>query len=121
MDSIITKDIKRYTKGNDVTESDAIIDEQIAMGYAILKPYRDKMIGWGMGNHEESVLKYHGTDPTQRMADLLGTKHLGYSGLLRLILSEMMSLNSHMRSNLGKPTFFFMAMFIAERDGKLIA
>ena len=87
-DMIIPKDFKRYTKANDVTRSDAVVDEQIKLGYDIVAPYAERWIGWGMGNHEETIAKYCAPNPTQRMADLLKTKNLGYSGLLRLILSE---------------------------------
>jgi len=88
LDSIITRDLKRYEKHSDDTETDAIIDEQVEMGYELLKPVKDRIIGWGRGNHEETIKKHCGTDPSKRIADLLGCPYLGYSGLIRLLLTE---------------------------------
>ncbi len=88
LDSIITRDIRRYTKAADATETDAIIDEQVRKGFSILEPYKDKIIGWGRGNHEAAIRTHCGTDPAERLAELLGCPNLGYSGLIRLLLSE---------------------------------
>ena len=62
-DSIIWTD-PRYTKSNDATAENEILDEQINMGAELLWPYREKIIGLGMGNHEWNVVKRHGTNPT---------------------------------------------------------
>ena len=88
LDSIITKDIKRYVKHADDTASDAIIDEQIENLYDILKPYRNRIIGLGTGNHENSVNKYHGTNPTRRLCKMLDTTSLGFSWLVRIGFKE---------------------------------
>lgn len=88
LDSIITKDIKRYTKHTDDTEGDDIIDEQIETGYDLMKHNKGRILGWGTGNHETKVKKYHGTDPAKRLANMFECPQLGYSGLLRLILNE---------------------------------
>lgn len=88
LDSIITKDIKRYTKHSDATESDAIIDEQIDKAYHYLQPFADRIIGLGLGNHESSIVKYHGTNPIKRLCDKLGSTYLGYSWLIKLQLHE---------------------------------
>lgn len=88
LDSIITRDIKRYEKHADDTESDAIIDEQVKKGFALLEPVKDRIIGWGRGNHEGAIRKHCGTDPAARLAEKLNATYLGYSGLIRLIFSE---------------------------------
>jgi predicted phosphodiesterase len=88
LDSIITKDIKRYEKHSDDSVSDAVIDEQVNGMSEILMPYRDKIIGLGRGNHESTIRKYCGTDPMARLCEKLECTYLGYSGLIKLILSE---------------------------------
>lgn len=88
LDSIITRDIKRYTKHADATESDAVIDEQIDKAYELLKPYEGKIIGLGTGNHESTISKYHGTHPIRRLAKMLNTTSLGFSWIVRLKMSE---------------------------------
>jgi len=84
LDSVITKDVKRYMKHSDATESDAIIDEQIDMAYEYLKPHEDRILGIGSGNHENAISKYCGTNPARRLAKMLNTVSLGYSWILRL-------------------------------------
>lgn len=86
-DSIVIKD-KRYTKHVDDTVSDTIIDEQIDRGYDILGPYKDKILGLGRGNHEQTIRKLCGTDPVERLCKRLGCDYLGYSGLISLNLRE---------------------------------
>ena len=83
-DGINVKD-KRYRKITDASISDAVIDEQVNKGIKILEPYKDRILGLGLGNHEDTMLKY-GTDMIDRTCESLGVKHLGYSGLLKLIL-----------------------------------
>ena len=90
IDAVITKDIKRYRKSADDTDGDAIIDEQIDIICEILRPYSHKIIGLGAGNHEDTILKYCGTNPTKRMCDILSDdkhkiQYLGYSCLVRLV------------------------------------
>ena len=89
-DSIITKDIKRYSKEDDATDGSDIIDQQIRMMTAFLKPIADegRLIGLADGNHENAILKYHGTHPTKRQCEALNVPYLGYSGMIRLLLRE---------------------------------
>lgn len=87
LDSITIKDV-RYEKHADDTSGDAIIDEQVELGYELLEPYKNRIIGWGRGNHEAKIKKHCGTDPAGRLAKMLECPYLGYSGLIRLILSE---------------------------------
>ena len=86
-DSIVTPD-KRYSKDTDDTETDTIIDEQVETLYDVLLPYREKFIGLGIGNHERTVMKKCGTNPVARMCSMLDITYLGYSGFIRLKMSE---------------------------------
>jgi hypothetical protein len=85
MDSIVIQD-PRYEKSSDGTLSDAIIDEQVDIFYNDLKPYKERIIGLGRGNHEGQVIKRHGTDMVGRLCKRLETTYLGFSCLIRLIL-----------------------------------
>lgn len=87
LDSIVIGD-KRYEKHVDDTEGDAIIDEQVDGFTKVLEPYKDKLLGLGRGNHEKTIIKRCSTDPVKRMCEALQCDYLGYSGLLRLVLSE---------------------------------
>jgi len=87
LDSIIVTD-KRYRKSADAAEGEAIIDEAIDGVEKILTPYKDKIIGLASGNHEDTILLRANTDPIARLCKALECKNLGYSGLIRLILSE---------------------------------
>jgi predicted phosphodiesterase len=64
----------------------AFIDAQIKDFISELSPYKDKIIGLGMGNHEYQVLKRTGSSPTDRICEALGVKNLGYSFLMALTL-----------------------------------
>ncbi len=89
MDSIITQDI-RFRKSSDGTNSnsDEVIDNQVDGIYQIMEPYKDKILGIGIGNHEDTIVRKYGTNPVKRLAEKLGTKYLGYSFLLRLLFSD---------------------------------
>lgn len=76
-DSIIVTD-KRYTKSQDDTKGQAIIDEQVDMLEHLLKPYKDRIIGLGMGNHELTILQRGGSHIMRRVAKRLNTVSLGY-------------------------------------------
>lgn len=91
-DSIVIQD-KRYSKNMDITETEAIIDDSIDGLIEIFNPYKEKFIGIGRGNHEDTVLSKCGTDITKRICRRLSTEehqipHLGYSGLIKLILRD---------------------------------
>lgn len=85
LDSIIAVD-PRYEKHNDASFTSAIIDEQTDRMFEILEPYKDRIIGLGLGNHEAKVIKFSGTDPIARLCRRLGTRELGYSGLIKIVL-----------------------------------
>jgi len=86
-DAIVVNDI-RYQKSIDATGGDDVIDKQIDIGIELLKPYRDRIIGLGVGNHERTVIKRCGTDMIKRTCQKLGVPNLGYSGLIRLMFSQ---------------------------------
>lgn len=93
LDSIVASDLRRYRKSSDATAGDAIIDEQIDGLAEIFDPYRDRIIGIGLGNHEDVITRIGGTNSIKRMCKQLSTSHntiayLGYSGLIRLQFSE---------------------------------
>ena len=88
LDSIICSDLKRYTKSNDSTSGDDIIDEQLDRMYALLEPYKEKILGLGEGNHESKITKSHGTNPIKRLAKMLNTPFLSYTWMYRLVLAE---------------------------------
>jgi UDP-2,3-diacylglucosamine pyrophosphatase LpxH len=88
MDCIIVSDAKRYSKSNDGSESDDIIGESVQQWIDILTPWRDKIIGLGIGNHEETMLRRCSINPVKMICDRLGVNYFGYSFLARLILHE---------------------------------
>jgi len=87
VDAIGTKD-PRYSKAIDKTKSSAIIDDQIEMACDLLTPIKDKFIGYGTGNHEETILKHSGTNPTKRICKALGLTYAGYSCYYKLVLTK---------------------------------
>jgi hypothetical protein len=92
MDSIILGD-KRYSKSSDATESDAIIDEQEDELYEDLKPYKNRIVGIGIGNHEEILISRCGTNPIKRLCKRLSddehtVHYLSKSGLIKLLFRE---------------------------------
>lgn len=95
VDSIVVTD-KRYAKDMDGMNGMEIIDEQIEKLFRILEPYREKIIGLGIGNHESVLRKKAGTNPAKRLATMLSTddhevKYLGYSGFIRLLIRDPVS------------------------------
>ena len=87
---ILTKDMKRYSKGTDGANSPAILDESIEGLYEIFKPYRKNVIALTDGNHEETILNYSGTNLIERFSKMLNSKtlYMGYSWLLKLAFKE---------------------------------
>lgn len=88
----------RYRKSTDNSETDAIINESLDRGYELLQPYKNKIIGIGLGNHEDVVLRRYGVDLTKLLCERLGGKShtkpkefptpLGYSWGLTLRFRE---------------------------------
>jgi UDP-2,3-diacylglucosamine pyrophosphatase LpxH len=88
LDCVITSDIKRYRKSGDGSEGEEIIDEQVDNLVDIMTPFKSQIIGIATGNHEDTITKHCGTNPSRRMADRLGVTYLGFSFLLRLLLTQ---------------------------------
>jgi hypothetical protein len=87
LDSIIVSD-KRYRKSIDAIESEEIIDKQIYGLFKILEPYKDKFIGCGIGNHEDTIVEKCATNPIKRLCEKLEVPYLGYSWFFKLQFSE---------------------------------
>lgn len=87
LDSIITKDLKRYRKSMDNSDSQDIIDEQIEKGRKLLWPYRDRILLLSEGNHEETICAY-GTNPIKRLCNELECDYAGYDYMLNLVFRE---------------------------------
>ena len=88
-DNILPSDLKRHMPSAvdpRFSGFDAQIDERIQAVVDDLKAYPWVMVG--MGNHCLSVLKRHYTNPAERLAQMLGVKYGGYSGLLRIRLFD---------------------------------
>ena len=91
-DFILPKDSKRYRPScvhPELRYLDDVIDQQIDW---YCKPHENvadgRLLGVASGNHHDSVLMHHGTDPTQRIATRLGTENLGYCFFFRLLFKR---------------------------------
>jgi hypothetical protein len=58
------------------------LDKVLADASTFFAPYRDHIVMVSEGNHESSVRKRLGTNPTRRLADALGAQCMPYSGWL---------------------------------------
>ena len=89
-DFLLFRDFKRSTPTTQSTFNDDQIGTIIDNVYEFLKPYADRILGIGVGNHETSVLKYHHIDPIKMLIYRLEKEcsviinHLGYTGFIRL-------------------------------------
>lgn len=86
--ALLPKDLKRFTLAHAASGQDNILDEIIDDVTEFLKPYAKKIIFIGMGNHETSVLRYHGTNPIARLCRQLkdygsNAKFGDYQNLIR--------------------------------------
>ena len=93
VDFIVAKDHKRFwpsfidpdmLAGN-VAQEDWI-DQEVNWFCSQVETYvnPDILLGIGRGNHEDSILKYHSTDPAKRIAQRLNTDSLGYTWFYHL-------------------------------------
>jgi len=64
---LMPKDYKRFTLAHAFGDRDDILDYMIDYVAEFLSPYADKIKIIGMGNHESSALKFHGTNPIARL------------------------------------------------------
>lgn len=79
---------------------DALVDAQIEDFVETVTPHirPDQWIGIGRGNHDDTIRLRHGSDPQARLAEMLGTKDLGYSWLLTLCLRPQKGGNGRSRT-----------------------
>lgn len=93
---ILPSDLKRYTRGNDNSGTDGIINKALKDAEDLLAPYVDNIDVIGLGNHEVSVLKYHHIDLVRLLLAFLNRrrdpalppiKHGGYTGYIRYLFS----------------------------------
>uniref|UniRef100_A0A6M3JL23 Putative calcineurin-like phosphoesterase n=1 Tax=viral metagenome TaxID=1070528 RepID=A0A6M3JL23_9ZZZZ len=88
MDCIIVSDTKRYRKSGDAIESDDIINASVDQWVDMLTPFKAQIIGLGIGNHEDTIVKRCSVNPIKLLCDRLTVPYLGYSFLLRLNFRE---------------------------------
>lgn len=87
LDAIVLKD-KRYSKSNDATAIDAIINQVVFELYDILKPYASRIIGLSRGNHEQTVVDKCSVDPIDIVCRMLNINYFGYSYLVQLAINQ---------------------------------
>jgi hypothetical protein len=120
-DLILPNDLKRFSpkalqwiitdpltgRARDATaRKDALVDMLVNDVYRLLKPYANRIIGIGFGNHEMAYIKRGYTDPTQALVDLLNqhttaetrVAHLGYSAFMRLCIVPARKIRGGTRS-----------------------
>jgi predicted phosphodiesterase len=90
MDCITVRD-KRFTIGGIAREylnerPDEIVDHQVEDLTAELEPYKGRILGLGMGNHELKTVTELSTNAHARVCKNLGVRDLGYSCMLTLTL-----------------------------------
>lgn len=87
-------DIKRYSRGSDIGDTDGKINEAIEKAESLFLPYVNNIDVIGFGNHEVSVLKYHHIDVIRMLIGFLNRKrdpslppirHGGYTGYIRFV------------------------------------
>ena len=87
----------RYTAARDGRKVDALVNAAVKSSVDRLKPYADYIDMIGVGNHETSLLKYHGIDfvsfligelQHHRSDNLPLIKHGGYRGFFRVQFSR---------------------------------
>jgi hypothetical protein len=86
-DAIYFRDKRFKASGQDHSDKDDPIDEEIKEMVDLLSPIKDRIICVGHGNHEETVLKMCMTNMSKRLAIALDAPFLGYSYWVRLHLS----------------------------------
>lgn len=63
-----------------------VIDYQVEQAARILDPYRDRILGLVMGNHEWKAVRW-GTHPHARLCEMLGVENLGYEFFKNIVLN----------------------------------
>lgn len=75
-DAIIMGDKKRSV-AHLIENTDNQLNKKLEESYEFLKPYQDRILFMGRGNHEESIIKYNGIDMLQMLTTMLnmGQEH----------------------------------------------
>jgi len=81
-DAIVVGD-KRYVKSADGVMGQAILDSQMEDLARLLMPFKGRILGLGMGNHELTILKHHGSHLIRKLSEKLDTPSLGYQWMVR--------------------------------------
>jgi hypothetical protein len=68
-------------------EDDNPIDIEVREMADILSPIKSHLIAVGTGNHEDAVTKRCLTNPSKRLAEILGVPYMGWSFWFRIVLS----------------------------------
>lgn len=94
VDAIVPADIKRFQvstvderflKGEN---PDEMLDAQAQDFCAIMEPYKGRLLGLAMGNHEQAISKRYGFSIHRQICRELGCEDLGYSFLMLLKLTN---------------------------------
>jgi hypothetical protein len=88
MECVVPADFKRWQTSMMVTgdSKDAVLDWQEDEFVSLIEPYKERLLGLAMGNHELEILRRYGHDPHASVCRQLGCENLGYSCLMRLNL-----------------------------------
>jgi len=78
--SVIHPDMLLQKKDGKIHVREDWVDREINYIVDLHKKYvrPENMLGFASGNHMDDVLRYHNTDPTQRICDALNTTNIGY-------------------------------------------
>jgi len=95
-DSIVMQDIRfQLSQLAGMEDKSILVDDFIdqhvsafAKIWDSFKIPRERVIGFGLGNHEFQVMKRYGTNLISRFCEACGLNHLGYSGFHTLHLKE---------------------------------
>lgn len=88
-DAIYFSDKRFAASGQEHTDKDAPIDDEVEEMVELLSPIKGRIIAVGIGNHEYTVLKKHHTNMSKRLADKLGVPYMGWSYWIRMQLYRM--------------------------------
>lgn len=86
-DTVILTD-KRFRRSMDSSDSDDILNYQTEKIVEIFEPYRDRILGWGDGNHERRVVRIASYNLSKSVSERLGVTYLGYSWFLTLLFRD---------------------------------
>lgn len=85
LDSIIITD-PRYRKSMDASESDSILNEQVDTLYEMLLPYKERILLFGCGNHEKTIVRKCSYNPIKELCRRLDVPYAGIGWIFTLRL-----------------------------------